>query len=84
MYEIIYILKSFLIFIFVFELSGQEDLADSKLSMDQTVTLQFDFHFESLSVVLYNNDVNQVCSKFLYLEINPQLLIRSFRICAFF
>ncbi|XP_066130845.1 intermembrane lipid transfer protein VPS13C isoform X1 [Saccopteryx bilineata] len=37
----------------------EQDLADSKLSMDQNVTLQFDFHFESLSIVLYNNDVNQ-------------------------
>ncbi|KAM8783626.1 intermembrane lipid transfer protein VPS13C isoform 3-T3 [Rhynchonycteris naso] len=37
----------------------EQDLADSKLSMDQNVTLQFDFHFESLSIVLYNKDVNQ-------------------------
>ncbi|XP_062947628.1 intermembrane lipid transfer protein VPS13C isoform X2 [Cynocephalus volans] len=40
-------------------LKEQEDLTDSKLSVDQSVTLQFDFHFESLSIVLYNNDVNQ-------------------------
>ncbi|XP_040825491.1 vacuolar protein sorting-associated protein 13C isoform X2 [Ochotona curzoniae] len=40
-------------------LKEQEDLADLKLSMDQTVTLQFDFHFESLSIILYNNDINQ-------------------------
>lgn len=53
------------------EPSAQEDLPDSELSVDQNVTLQFDFHFESLSIVLYNNDVNQVCSKFLYLEIKP-------------
>lgn len=46
----------------MFALSEQEDLTDSKLSLDQTVTLQFDFHFESLSVVLYNNDTSQVCS----------------------
>ncbi|XP_036096076.1 vacuolar protein sorting-associated protein 13C isoform X1 [Molossus molossus] len=39
-------------------LKGQ-DLADSKLSVDQNVTLQFDFHFESLSIVLYNSDINQ-------------------------
>ncbi|XP_032273583.1 vacuolar protein sorting-associated protein 13C isoform X3 [Phoca vitulina] len=37
----------------------EQDLPDSKLSMDQSVTLQFDFHFESLSIVLYNNDINQ-------------------------
>ncbi|XP_024894514.1 vacuolar protein sorting-associated protein 13C [Pteropus alecto] len=40
-------------------LKEQEDSVDSKLSMDQNVTLQFDFHFESLSIVLYNNDVSQ-------------------------
>uniref|UniRef100_A0A8C4LD47 Vacuolar protein sorting 13 homolog C n=1 Tax=Equus asinus asinus TaxID=83772 RepID=A0A8C4LD47_EQUAS len=38
---------------------SQEDLPDSELSVDHNVTLQFDFHFESLSIVLYNNDVNQ-------------------------
>ncbi|XP_008563109.1 PREDICTED: vacuolar protein sorting-associated protein 13C-like, partial [Galeopterus variegatus] len=37
----------------------EQDLTDSKLSVDQSVTLQFDFHFESLSIILYNNDVNQ-------------------------
>ncbi|KAM7158322.1 intermembrane lipid transfer protein VPS13C isoform 2-T2 [Molossus nigricans] len=37
----------------------EQDLADSKLSVDQNVTLQFDFHFESLSIVLYNSDINQ-------------------------
>lgn len=47
---------------------SEQDLPDSKLSMDQSVTLQFDFHFESLSIVLYNNDINQVCTKCLYLE----------------
>ncbi|KAM5292524.1 intermembrane lipid transfer protein VPS13C [Ctenodactylus gundi] len=36
-----------------------EDLTDSKPPVDQNVTLQFDFHFESLSIVLYNNDINQ-------------------------
>uniref|UniRef100_A0A8C5V364 Vacuolar protein sorting 13 homolog C n=1 Tax=Microcebus murinus TaxID=30608 RepID=A0A8C5V364_MICMU len=40
-------------------LKEQEDLTDSNLSVDQNVTLQFDFHFESLSIILYNNDVNQ-------------------------
>uniref|UniRef100_A0A8C4PJ18 Vacuolar protein sorting 13 homolog C n=1 Tax=Equus asinus asinus TaxID=83772 RepID=A0A8C4PJ18_EQUAS len=40
-------------------LKAQEDLPDSELSVDHNVTLQFDFHFESLSIVLYNNDVNQ-------------------------
>lgn len=58
----------------MFEPSGQ-DLADSKLSVDQNVTLQFDFHFESLSIVLYNSDINQVCTTFLYLERNPRLFI---------
>ncbi|XP_054421308.1 intermembrane lipid transfer protein VPS13C isoform X3 [Pteronotus mesoamericanus] len=37
----------------------EQDLADSELSVDQNVTLQFDFHFESLSIVLYNSDINQ-------------------------
>ncbi|KAF4017408.1 hypothetical protein G4228_008862 [Cervus hanglu yarkandensis] len=37
----------------------QEDVTDSKLALDQSVTLQFDFHFESLSIVLYNNDTSQ-------------------------
>uniref|UniRef100_A0A8C0XNN3 Vacuolar protein sorting 13 homolog C n=2 Tax=Castor canadensis TaxID=51338 RepID=A0A8C0XNN3_CASCN len=37
----------------------EQDLTDSKPSVDQNVTLQFDFHFESLSITLYNNDVNQ-------------------------
>ena len=46
----------------MFEPSEQEDGTDSKLSLDQNVTLQFDFHFESLSIILYNNDPRQVCS----------------------
>lgn len=62
---------------------SEQDLADSQLSMDQSVTLQFDFHFESLSIVLYNNDLNQVCTNFLYLEINLKLFI-EFGILAFF
>ncbi|XP_074183747.1 intermembrane lipid transfer protein VPS13C [Rhinolophus sinicus] len=37
----------------------EQDLAESKLSVDQNVTLQFDFHFESLSIVLYNNGISQ-------------------------
>ncbi|XP_039076232.1 vacuolar protein sorting-associated protein 13C isoform X2 [Hyaena hyaena] len=37
----------------------EQDMTDLKLSVDQNVTLQFDFHFESLSIVLYNNDINQ-------------------------
>nr|XP_004662570.2 vacuolar protein sorting-associated protein 13C isoform X1 [Jaculus jaculus] len=37
----------------------EQDLRDPKPSMDQEVTLQFDFHFDSLSIILYNNDVNQ-------------------------
>uniref|UniRef100_A0A2K6GHK6 Vacuolar protein sorting 13 homolog C n=1 Tax=Propithecus coquereli TaxID=379532 RepID=A0A2K6GHK6_PROCO len=40
-------------------LKEQEDLTDPKLSVNQNVTLQFDFHFESLSIILYNDDVNQ-------------------------
>ncbi|XP_009427537.4 intermembrane lipid transfer protein VPS13C isoform X5 [Pan troglodytes] len=40
-------------------LKEQEDWTDSKLSMNQIVSLQFDFHFESLSIILYNNDINQ-------------------------
>ncbi|XP_032336935.1 vacuolar protein sorting-associated protein 13C isoform X2 [Camelus ferus] len=37
----------------------EQDLPDSKFSSDQDVTLQFDFHFASLSIVLYNNDITQ-------------------------
>ncbi|XP_021566120.1 vacuolar protein sorting-associated protein 13C, partial [Carlito syrichta] len=37
----------------------EQDLADSEVSMNQNVTLQFDFHFESLSIILYNNDASQ-------------------------
>uniref|UniRef100_A0A8C2YMD7 Vacuolar protein sorting 13 homolog C n=1 Tax=Chinchilla lanigera TaxID=34839 RepID=A0A8C2YMD7_CHILA len=40
-------------------LRGQEDLTDLKPSVDQNVTLQFDFHFESLSIILYNSGINQ-------------------------
>ncbi|XP_005316696.2 intermembrane lipid transfer protein VPS13C isoform X3 [Ictidomys tridecemlineatus] len=40
-------------------LKDQEHLTDSKPSVGQNVTLQYDFHFESLSIVLYNNDINQ-------------------------
>ncbi|XP_033612139.1 vacuolar protein sorting-associated protein 13C, partial [Fukomys damarensis] len=40
-------------------LREQEDLTDIKPSVDQNVTLQFDFHFESLSIILYNSDINQ-------------------------
>lgn len=47
----------------MFKPSEQEDLTDLKPSLDQTVTLQFDFHFESLSIILYNSDISQVCSK---------------------
>ena len=53
MYKVIYILKSLLIFIFMFEPSEQEDVTDSKLALDQSVTLQFDFHFESLNSEKY-------------------------------
>uniref|UniRef100_A0A8C4LBK7 Vacuolar protein sorting 13 homolog C n=1 Tax=Equus asinus asinus TaxID=83772 RepID=A0A8C4LBK7_EQUAS len=38
----------------------KEDLPDSELSVDHNVTLQFDFHFESLSIVLYNNDESKL------------------------
>ncbi|XP_060030384.1 intermembrane lipid transfer protein VPS13C [Erinaceus europaeus] len=37
----------------------EQDVKDSVLSEDQDVSLQFDFHFESLSIILYDNDVNQ-------------------------
>ncbi|XP_051053816.1 intermembrane lipid transfer protein VPS13C isoform X2 [Phodopus roborovskii] len=37
----------------------EQDLTDPKPSVDQTVTLQFDFHFDSLSIILYNNDSHQ-------------------------
>ncbi|XP_028627194.1 vacuolar protein sorting-associated protein 13C [Grammomys surdaster] len=34
----------------------EQELMDPKPPGDQTVTLQFDFHFDSLSVILYNSD----------------------------
>ncbi|XP_055453879.1 intermembrane lipid transfer protein VPS13C isoform X3 [Psammomys obesus] len=34
----------------------EQDLTDPKSPMDQIITLQFDFHFDSLSIILYNND----------------------------
>ncbi|KAM6149514.1 intermembrane lipid transfer protein VPS13C isoform 2-T2 [Erethizon dorsatum] len=37
----------------------EQDVTDPKPSVDQNVTLQFDFHFESLSIILYNSDINQ-------------------------
>ncbi|XP_028721844.2 vacuolar protein sorting-associated protein 13C [Peromyscus leucopus] len=37
----------------------EQELTDSKPPMDQTVTLQFAFHFDSLSIILYNNDSHQ-------------------------
>ncbi|XP_038177687.1 vacuolar protein sorting-associated protein 13C [Arvicola amphibius] len=37
----------------------EQDLTDPKAPVDQTVTLQFGFHFDSLSIVLYNNDSHQ-------------------------
>ncbi|XP_007956453.1 vacuolar protein sorting-associated protein 13C [Orycteropus afer afer] len=40
-------------------LKEQEDVTNSKILVDHSATLQFDFHFESLSIVLYNNDINQ-------------------------
>lgn len=79
-----YLFRNFLFFIFLFGPSEQEDLTDSELSVDQNVTLEFDFHFDSLSVVLYHNDTKQVCSKFFYLKINIYILIFSFRILACF
>ncbi|XP_074090395.1 intermembrane lipid transfer protein VPS13C isoform X2 [Macrotis lagotis] len=39
--------------------SPEEDTIDLKSSDNLNVTLQFDFHFESLSLVLYKSDVNQ-------------------------
>ncbi|XP_006899704.1 PREDICTED: vacuolar protein sorting-associated protein 13C isoform X1 [Elephantulus edwardii] len=40
-------------------LKEQEDMTKLKISVDQSTTLQFDFHFDSLSIILYNNDINQ-------------------------
>ncbi|XP_076432695.1 intermembrane lipid transfer protein VPS13C isoform X2 [Peromyscus maniculatus bairdii] len=37
----------------------EQELTDPKPPMDQTVTLQFAFHFDSLSIILYNNDSHQ-------------------------
>ncbi|XP_051829756.1 LOW QUALITY PROTEIN: intermembrane lipid transfer protein VPS13C [Antechinus flavipes] len=37
----------------------EQDMKTLKPSDIQNVSLQFDFHFESLSLVLYNNDINQ-------------------------
>ncbi|CAO2634463.1 Intermembrane lipid transfer protein VPS13C [Lemmus lemmus] len=40
-------------------LKAEQDLTDPKAPVDQTVTLQFDFYFDSLSIILYNNDNHQ-------------------------
>ncbi|XP_006831641.1 PREDICTED: vacuolar protein sorting-associated protein 13C isoform X1 [Chrysochloris asiatica] len=40
-------------------LKEQEDVTDSETPVDHSTTLQFDFHFESLSIILYNNDISQ-------------------------
>ncbi|XP_007638289.1 vacuolar protein sorting-associated protein 13C isoform X1 [Cricetulus griseus] len=40
----------------------EQDLTDPMPSVDQTVTLQFDFHFDSLSIILYNSDSHQESS----------------------
>ncbi|XP_023568424.1 vacuolar protein sorting-associated protein 13C [Octodon degus] len=37
----------------------EQDVTDLKPSVDQNITLQFDFHFESLSIILYNSDTSQ-------------------------
>ncbi|XP_075821480.1 intermembrane lipid transfer protein VPS13C isoform X1 [Microtus pennsylvanicus] len=37
----------------------EQDLTDPKAPVDQTVTLQFGFCFDSLSITLYNNDSHQ-------------------------
>ncbi|XP_075387538.1 intermembrane lipid transfer protein VPS13C isoform X2 [Tenrec ecaudatus] len=41
------------------DLLKEQDLTHSKMPLEHSVTLQFDFHFESLSIILYNNDINQ-------------------------
>uniref|UniRef100_A0A6I8N041 Vacuolar protein sorting 13 homolog C n=2 Tax=Ornithorhynchus anatinus TaxID=9258 RepID=A0A6I8N041_ORNAN len=43
----------------VLETSGQDDFKECHLPVDHCPTLKFDFHFESLSLVLYNDDVKQ-------------------------
>lgn len=55
----------------------EQDLADPKPPGDQTVTLQFDFHFDSLSIVLYNSDGCQVRRALLLPQVHP-LLLRAF------
>ncbi|XP_049761829.1 intermembrane lipid transfer protein VPS13C isoform X1 [Elephas maximus indicus] len=41
------------------DLLKEQDLTNSEIPVDHSATLQFDFHFESLSIILYNNDINQ-------------------------
>ncbi|KAM6200995.1 intermembrane lipid transfer protein VPS13C [Rhynchocyon petersi] len=41
------------------DLLKEEDLTNSEVPLDHSATLQFDFHFDSLSIILYNNDINQ-------------------------
>lgn len=64
MFKVMCLHKSSVIFLLMLEPSEQE-LADPKPPGDQTVTLQFDFHFDSLSIILYNSDSSQVRRTFL-------------------
>ncbi|XP_004374680.1 intermembrane lipid transfer protein VPS13C isoform X1 [Trichechus manatus latirostris] len=41
------------------DLLEEQDLTNSEIPMDHSAALQFDFHFESLSIILYNNDISQ-------------------------
>lgn len=43
--------------------SGQKSVSAVQSSVECYTSLMFDFNFESLSVTLYNSDMNQVCDK---------------------
>lgn len=60
---------------------SEQDLTDPKGPVDQTVTLQFGFHFDSLSIILYNNDSHQVNSIYFLLPEMTPLLLRVFSFC---
>lgn len=60
---------------------SEQDVTDPKAPVAQTVTLQFGFHFDSLSIVLYNSDSHQVNSIYFLLPEMTPLLLRVFSFC---
>lgn len=69
---------------------GQESVSTVESSAECYETLKFDFNFESLSVILYNRDMNQVCDKgfimllgwgTLHMDRTPDSKIKYFICC---